>query len=156
MDLYQYIEADHKQITKLFDLLENAPSERNQIEIIELISKELVLHFKANQIVFYKLLKQYNEFSFDVSRAEEAQNIILHEINKILSLNITPAAKAEKFLEIKKSFEQHVSEEENKIFKDAKKVLTDEEIVILKEQMHYQKAKLLNEVNIEITETELV
>lgn len=142
MDIYDYLKMDHKKVAKLFELFESATTDRNRLETFALLKKELLLHADAEANTFYKTLEVFYKAEDEALHGEEEHEEIKNKIEEISQLK-QQAAIIKKVLELKKLVEHHVSEEEGKIFKAAKKVISDEEAYILKEQMHDYKDKLL-------------
>ncbi|MBA3662022.1 MAG: hemerythrin domain-containing protein [Gammaproteobacteria bacterium] len=153
MDIYEYLKMDHKKVTKLFKLFESAPTERNQLEIYKMIRNELTIHAKSEEATFYKALEKHAESLPDTRHGEKEHVGIMNKLAEIDMHKQISNTMKKLILELKQLVEHHVSEEEGKLFKDAKKVLTDKEAYILKLQMHDYKEKLLNGTLSPSTET---
>ena len=143
VDIYEYLKLDHEKVAKLFKLYDTAPSEKNKLEIVAMLNKELTVHAISEEETFYKVLERHRESKKEALHGEKEHQEIkdkLAEIIQIKHANPTLDAKVKKLKEI---VEHHVSEEEGKIFKEAKDVLSKEMALAIKEQMHYLKGKLL-------------
>lgn len=143
MDIYEYLKKDHQKVAKLFDLFKTSPSDRNRLDIIEMISKELFVHAEAEQHTFYKALELNKQAEDEIEHSEKEHHQIKSKILEILSLKKFNNLLDVKLIELQKIVEHHVNEEEGKIFRMAKKILSDEEAIFLKEKMHDCKGKLL-------------
>lgn len=141
MDIFDYLKMDHAKVAHLFKLFENTKSTKRQQEIVSLISQELLLHAHSEQETFYKALLQYPETK-DLALHGEKEH---EEIEAQISALKDPSAShwKQKVLNLKEIVQHHVKEEEGTIFKQAKKVLSAKEAMILKEKMHYLKGKFL-------------
>lgn len=144
-DIYEYLKLDHRKVDKLFALYENSPSEKNKLEIIAMLNKELTVHAISEEETFYKILEQYRESQKDTLHGEKEHKEIKDKLAEIMQINSPNEILDKKVHELKKIVEHHVSEEEGKIFKEAKNVLSKEEAYILKEQMHDLKGKIILE-----------
>jgi hypothetical protein len=142
-DIYEYLKLDHKKVAKLFSLYDTAPSAQNKLEIVQMLNQELTVHAESEENTFYKALIQHPESKKDTLHAEKEHQEIkdkLAEITKIKEIN---QSLDQKVHELKKLVDHHVSEEEGKIFKEAKDVFSKEEAYVLKEKMHFLKGKIL-------------
>jgi len=142
---YVYLKLDHDKVSKLFKLYETASSEKNKVEIINMINKELVAHAISEEETFYKALLAHRESKKDTLHAENEHEEIKNKLAALLDVNSADQALDEKVKALKKIVEHHVKEEEGKIFKEAKEVLSDEKVYRIKEEMHYLKGKILLE-----------
>jgi len=90
---------------------------------------QLKLQFDTSKEVAVHGIKEHREIEDQISRIMDPKDFDLSWVKEV-----------EKLKEI---VEHHVSEEEGKIFRHAKKVLSKEETYVIKEQMHYLKQQLL-------------
>jgi len=146
MDIYEYLKMDHKKVSKLFELFKTAPTERNKIETFEMIEKELTVHADAEANTFYKALEAHQKSEDEAWHGEDEHNEIKAKLAEISSNKHNRAVMERMVLELKELVDHHVSDEEGKIFRVAKKVLSEEEACILKLQMHDYKEKILNAI----------
>jgi len=142
-DIYEYLKLDHKKVAKLFDLYESAPSQRNKLEIVAMLNKELTMHAISEEETFYKILEQYSKSQKEAFHGEKEHQEIKDRLAKLMTLKQANNTLDNQVQELKKIVEHHVSDEEGKIFKEAKNVLSKEEAFILKEKMHFLKGKIL-------------
>jgi hemerythrin superfamily protein len=142
MDIYEYIIKDHRKVSDLFTQFEEASSEERKIQIIELLIKELFVHLEAEEATFYKALENYESSKPSVMHGEKEHAEIEALINTLKTVDSIENLD-EKVKKLKKLVDHHVDDEENVIHKEAKKVLSEEEAIALKEQMHDYKNNLL-------------
>lgn len=144
MDIYEYLKLDHQKVAKLFDLYETAISKRNKLEIFEMIKKELLVHADSEAETFYRALEANRKSEDEALHGEQEHREIKNKLEEISTLKNPDNGMDKKIIELKKLVEHHVSDEEGRIFNIAKKVLTEEQAYILKEQMHAEKERLIN------------
>ena len=144
MDIYEYLEKDHKKVAKLFSLYEKTNNQFYKIEIVDRIIEELSVHATAEEETFYKVLENYTDIFKDIKHSEKEHAEIFLQMKKLMSPQAIDQSYDELVLSLKKLVEHHVDEEENKIFKEAKKVLSDAEAMKIKFQMHDFKEKIMN------------
>jgi hemerythrin superfamily protein len=145
MDIYDYLKMDHKKVDHLFKLFEKSKIEQRQKEIVALISKELLVHARSEQETFYKELAKYPASNEVATHGKKEHAEIEEQLN-----NINKANKKnwhQEVIALKELVQHHVSEEEGKIFRKARQVLSDKMAVILKEKMHYLKGTFLTWLN---------
>jgi hemerythrin superfamily protein len=142
-DIYEYLKLDHKKVANLFKLYETSFSEKNKLEIVELINKELTVHALSEEETLYKLLEQHSKSKKDISHSEKEHEDIKNKLAEIIKIKQANKTLDKKVKELKNIVEHHVSEEEGKIFRKAKDILTKEEAYIIKEKMHALKGKIL-------------
>lgn len=141
MDIYDYLKMDHDKVAHLFSLFEKSKLEQRKKEIATLISKELLVHAHAEQETFYKKLSQFDETKEAVTHGKKEHQEIEEQIQLIT--NAKDNQRDEAVLKLKELVDHHVKEEENEIFKKAKKVISEEDALIIKEKMHYLKGTFL-------------
>lgn len=141
MDIYEYLKMDHEKVAHLFKLFEKSQLSERKKEIVTLLSRELLVHAHAEQETFYKVLAQYPESKEDALHGQKEHNEIEEQIKLINSSTGTQWEEA--VLKLKEIVEHHVKEEEGEIFKKAKKNISEQEAIIIKEKMHYLKGSFL-------------
>lgn len=122
-------------------LFEESKLEKRKKEIVSYLIKELLVHAHAEQETFYKALLQHKESKDEATHGEHEHQEIEEQIKVINAA--TGKSWDNAVLELKELVEHHVKEEENEIFKVAKKLFSDKEAYILKERMHALKGKFL-------------
>lgn len=142
--IYDYLKADHKKVDDLFKQFEKAPTPEAKEDYVNMIIKELLVHASSEEQTFYKELEKHFKSRKDTLHGEEEHMEIKDKIKQILNITTLNKNWENKVLELKKLVKHHVKEEEGKIFRDAKKVLNDEQAYILREKMHDLKEKILS------------
>ena len=153
MNIYEYIKKDHKKVAHLFKQFGKTESKERKKEIVNFIAQELLVHLESEQATFYKALENYPESRSSALHGGEEHNDIETQLNAILGASTINSAWDKKVLKLKEIVEHHVQEEENIIHKQAKKLLSEEKAMSLKEQMHEYKKTILMELNNETPAT---
>ncbi len=143
MDIYEYLKLDHERVDNLFKQFEKSNNKERQIQIITLLAQELLVHAKAEEETFYKVLKQHYKSQEEAFHGQKEHEEIREQVDLILSTNRADSNWVNQVDKLKELVTHHVKEEEGDIFKKAKKVLSDTEAYHLKEKMHYFKQKYL-------------
>ncbi|MBA2649299.1 MAG: hemerythrin domain-containing protein [Legionella sp.] len=142
MDIYEYLEMDHKKVSQLFKQFKKAPSKR-KLDIARFIADELLVHAKSEQETLYKFLEEHSENKGEALHGwkehEEIEKLIKTFDHQTLPEN-TLIIQVEK---LEKLVRHHVIEEEGVLFRRARKVLSAEQSYAIKELMHDLKHQLL-------------
>ncbi len=142
MNIYDYLKMDHNKVDYLFKLFKKTEIVERKKEIVALIVRELMVHAHSEQETFYKALEKHPETKEEAEHGEKEHKEIEDQITIINN------SKGKKWVDavykLQDIVEHHVKEEEGAIFRKAKLVLSDEEALALKEQMHYLKGSFLN------------
>jgi hemerythrin superfamily protein len=149
-NIYDYIKADHKKVAGLFKQFEKAPSDKARKEFVTFIAQELVLHLEAEQETFYKELEKHSESVDEALHGDKEHTEIEQQLSIVLS-SINSDNLQDEMKKLKEFVEHHVKDEENKIFKEAQKIFSDEDAYILRERMHDMKEKILTQQDKEVS-----
>lgn len=144
--IYEYIKMDHRKVDHLFKQFEESNIQERKQEIVAMIIQELLVHAHSEEDTFYKVLEKHYESEEEALHGEEEHKEIEAEIKVIVESKTFDAAWEKKVQKLKRLVEHHVKEEEGMIFTKAKKVISDEQALALKEQMHHLKGQLLAEM----------
>ena len=127
MDIYSYIQRDHRKVAELMDDLLAINLAAVQLNIFDRINTELELHAASEEQTFYAALEE-------ASRQASVEHRVVHakadhdEIRGLLlwlkTESISSPMWLEKFGELKHAVEHHVKEEEGEIFGKARNLLT--------------------------------
>lgn len=143
MDIYEYLKRDHENVNKLFEQFKKSKRTDRQVQIIIFLTEQLLVHAKSEQETFYNVLEQKSDSNAEIIHGIKEHKEIEDQIKLILDSE-KPDAKWRKKVEILQELvSHHVNEEEGRIFKKAKKILSQEEANVIKEQMHELKQFLL-------------
>lgn len=149
-NILSLIEAEHRQVEKLFAEVENANS--NELyECFNEIYIALTLHARSEELVFYPAMREYEATAQYIEEAEaehEEAKILLEEIK---SLKPTDSDFKTKIKSLKKAVQHHVEEEESEIFKAISECMSDKQLSTLGQEFQKTKAKLQEEVKAAMT-----
>ena len=142
MNIYDYLKMDHEHVAHMFKQFSKSKLPERRAEIANMIAFELTAHAEAEQATFYKTLEQYAESRDEALHGVKEHQEIEDQIAAIVNAKEYGSAFIKKVEKLQKLVEHHVHEEEHNVFKKAKKVLSDYEAYVIKEQMHYLKEQL--------------
>ena len=128
MDIYTILKNDHEELKGLLDELVSLESEDDyRMVLIEQINNALVPHSRAEESVFYNAIRAVGSDKSDVMHSYK-EHIEAEALLQGLKLkDLTNLNWKQNALKLKEALEHHISEEEGKIFSDAKTIFSDEE-----------------------------
>ncbi|MDZ7953935.1 hemerythrin domain-containing protein [Nostoc sp. DedQUE09] len=144
-DILSLIEAEHRQVEKLFAEAEKAKGAK-LVEQFNQIYIELILHARTEELVFYPALREYEETEQYIEEAEEEHEEVSVILEEIKGLKPTKPEFKEKMSELKEILEHHVEEEESEIFNAVRECMSDQELTELGQEFQETKAKLVSNV----------
>ncbi|MEH2110676.1 hemerythrin domain-containing protein [Nostoc sp.] len=143
-DIVSLIEAEHRQVKKLFAELDKVKGAK-LVEQFNQIYIALILHARTEELVFYPALREYEETEQYVEEAEEEHEEVSIILEEIKALKPTQPEFKEKMSELKETLEHHV-EEKSEIFNAVRECMSDRELTELGQEFQETKAKLVSNV----------
>jgi hemerythrin superfamily protein len=149
-DILSLIETDHNEIKRLFEEMQSAKGKKAQI-CFENIYKELSLHAKAEELVFYPAMREFKETEKYIEEAASEHNgaKILREQMK--SLQPEDEEFQTKLGHLIESVLHHVEEEESDIFEAVRKCMSVEQLQELAGEFESAKSRSEADVDASIT-----
>jgi iron-sulfur cluster repair protein YtfE (RIC family) len=135
MNIIELLKEDHKKVAELFAKVEATDSEKQHLQLFEKIKTELEAHTQIEESIFYPVLDQYEELKDLVLEAFEE-----HKQVKTLIREITALAEGSEKLDAKlkvmgENVEHHVGEEEEEMFPKVEKLIQQQELERMGEEM---------------------
>lgn len=145
MDIYNYLHKDHEAVAALIEKVIATENTSKREALFKEIKQELTLHADSEEKTFYKAIE-------DATRSENVEEKMEHahhehdeirELLKTLSkMPVTEEGWMEQFGEFKHAVTHHVEEEEEDLFKKARKYLSKEQAQELAKEMDTLKKHL--------------
>ncbi|MGQ3888861.1 hemerythrin domain-containing protein [Legionella sp. CNM-1927-20] len=139
-------------INKILNLGSNATEERD--ELFNQLKKEIIIHSKAEEKVFYKPLKKEEATKEEIPHAKEEHEEVEQMLERLSDKSLNGAAWAKLFQKMADSLMHHIEEEENEIFKDAKKELSSDEAQQMELAMQKEKRSVEKKIDISLRNEE--
>lgn len=145
-DAITLLKADHKKVKALFkeanELGDRAHAARKKL--YDQIDRELTLHTQVEEKIFYPAFKAKTKADTDdrddILEAYEEHAGAKGLMAKIEALDPSDETYKAKIQVLSEMVNHHVEEEETELFKEARKLLTEAELVSLGEQIAAMKA----------------
>ena len=142
MNALNLLKKDHASIKSLFGRFDRASKTDldKRIDLFEQIRRELQIHSRAEEEIFYPALKALNgEGRSLVSQAIKDHRDIDQLLMQISRLNRTDKNFDERFEVLAESVDHHVDEEEGEIFRFAEENFSEQELEEIGRQIEERK-----------------
>ncbi|WP_185961518.1 hemerythrin domain-containing protein [Telmatospirillum sp. J64-1] len=126
--LFEMLKQDHQRVRDLFSQIEQTSNgaKKDREELFHKLKQELIAHAHAEEKVFYPPLHEKQKDMIDEATEEH------HEVEKMLGEAEKQPIDSDAWLkciqQIKEMVEHHVQEEESEIFDNAQKLLGEEDM----------------------------
>ncbi len=154
MDAITLLKADHRTVEGLLkqvqDLSESAHDQRRVL--FQQIDKELTVHSKIEEMIFYPALKQKtkskndDDATQDVLEAYEEHGNVKSMLKKLEGTDAADETYNAKLQVLSELVKHHVHEEEHGMFKEAKNLMDESELEQLGTKLAQAKEQLLSAV----------
>ena len=143
MDPVQMLKDDHKKVKQLFKQFEKA-DDGKKMEIAREVFRELEVHSKVEEEIFYPAYKQKadEEGQETTNEAVEEHHVVDVLIKEMKAMKKVDETFEAKFTVLTENVEHHIEEEEQEMLPDAKKLLKDQSDE-LAQKMERRKKELL-------------
>ena len=144
MNAFNLLKSDHEKVAGILTSIEETTERaaKGREELFARLKQELDLHAKIEEEIFYPALEESDKTREVTLEAYEEHRLVKQ---LLAELEVEPKDTEEwtaKFTVLKENIEHHVEEEEGEMFKQARKVLSEDEIETLGNRL--QEAKKQN------------
>ncbi|HYE78453.1 MAG TPA: hemerythrin domain-containing protein, partial [bacterium] len=137
------LEKDHRKTSELFELILDGNPDRPRDEIFQDLKKELLIHAKAEEEVFYAPLQQQPQAQGLIPEAIAEHTEMEQKLRQLDQMSKNSPEWETQLRTLQQSVMHHVKEEEGKIFNAAKKCFTELQVNQMGQQMEAKKLQLL-------------
>ena len=130
MDVIKLLKEDHKKVKKMLKELE-ATSEREagkRTKLFAEIERELKLHELVEEEIVYPAFREQSKLKDIVLEGYEEHHVVDLIMDEISGEPVTDETWAAKLKVMKENVEHHVEEEEEKMFPQARKLFSEEDL----------------------------
>ncbi len=141
MNIYQALKEDHQEAKTLFAKLKGTTNRalKTRQTLFQKLKCALEAHSKAEEKVFYTALRKQNVAIEDLNHAKEEHEKAEKKLKELHKMEKGCDEWLSQLLDLKKSVEHHIKEEEADIFDEAKDVISKDEAQSLGEDFEKQK-----------------
>lgn len=127
--IYDILKREHEETQELLDKLDETHGPVARGRLLERLKAALVPHMVAEELTFYKPLREQGESKDTALDATEEHRAAKHTLHELERLSPESELWAARFHVLKESIEHHVEEEEGEVFKKARQVFDRDEAV---------------------------
>lgn len=144
MNAFTLLKNDHEKVAGILESIEETTERaaKGREELFTRLKEELDLHAKIEEEIFYPALEDSEETREVTLEAYEEHRLVKQLLAELETEPKDTEEWTAKFTVLKENIEHHVEEEEGEMFKNARQVLSEEEIESLGNQL--QEAKRQN------------
>ena len=144
MNAFQLLKEDHQKVSGIFQQLEPTTerAEKTRTELFDRLRRELDIHARIEEAVFYPAIKQAAETREIVLEGFEEHHVVKMLLKELEAMPVDTEEWAAKLKVLKENVEHHVEEEEGEMFQKARGVLSEEQINDLGARMEEEKKRL--------------
>jgi hypothetical protein len=130
MNAFELLKKDHETVSGLFKKLEDTTERavKTREELFATLKEELDIHARIEEQIFYPAIKQAEETREITLEAIEEPTVVTRLLKELDALSVESEQWTAKLKVLKENVEHHVEEEEGEMFRDARKVLSAEQI----------------------------
>lgn len=140
MNALELIKSDHERMRALLEEALDAREPQDRVEMLHSIRTELTAHEQMEEEVFYPALRAHGEAAQAVLESLEAHQVVEMLLDDLLDLPEESDEWHARLKELQEAAEQHMAEEEEKVFAKAREVFSAEELDQLGVRMEETKA----------------
>jgi len=144
MDALTLLQRDHDHVKHLLEELAATTerAEKTRTEGFRTLSDDLSVHEAIEEEIFYPALKEHAETRSIVLEAYEEHDVVDSILGELRGTDVSDETWAAKFTVMKENLEHHIEEEEGDMFKKARQIFDEDELVELGERMRTRKDEL--------------
>ena len=141
MNAFELLKQDHEKVSGIFEKLEPTTERgiKTREELFTQLKQELDIHARIEETIFYPAIKEAEETHEITLEAIEEHNVVKRLLSELDSMPVDDERWTAKLTVLKENVEHHVEEEEGEMFKDARKVLSTEQVEELGTRMETAK-----------------
>lgn len=141
MDIYGVLKQEHQEVRELLEKLSESSEKaiKTRQKGFEKLRAELNAHSRAEEEVFYAALRDHENAHSDVLEGEQEHHMVDVLLEEMSQLEVSDERWTAKLTVLKEQVEHHADEEEQDMFKKAKKILSTEQAKSLAEEFQQHK-----------------
>ena len=148
MDALDLLKQDHQKVRDLFKQFEANDDQNANQGIVENIKSELEIHAHVEESIFYPTLEDQNDEDLIelVDESLEEHQEVKDLLKDIEGLTGDGQQLRSKVMELRDKVEHHASEEETELFPRVRKVLQQENLERMREEIESEKQHYSSEM----------
>ncbi|MFL6300954.1 MAG: hemerythrin domain-containing protein [Terriglobales bacterium] len=130
MDVIKLLKEDHQRVKKMLSELEDTTERatKKREELFAEVQAELRLHELVEEEIVYPAFREQSKLKDIVLEGYEEHHVVDLIMDEIAEESVTDETWAAKLKVMKENVEHHVEEEEEKMFPQARKLFSEEDL----------------------------
>jgi hypothetical protein len=144
MDAITLLKGDHDKVKGMLNKLDETTerAEVTRTEGLQALKRELTIHETIEEEILYPALKEFSKTRDIAFEAYEEHHVVDTIMAELEQTPVDDETWAAKLTVMKENLEHHIEEEEGEMFKQARQVMDESELVALGERMAVRKEEL--------------
>jgi hemerythrin superfamily protein len=144
MDALELLKQDHQKVKELFNQGQQTQDKKQQKQIFKDIKSELETHARIEETIFYPAMEEHEELKDMVLESLEEHKQMKSVLRELAKLTASSERFKPKFKVLKDDVEHHAEgEEEGKMFPMIRKLIKEDELEQLGQELESAKHKRL-------------
>ena len=141
MDAFELLEKDHDKVDEIFSKLDETTERaiKTREELFARLKEELDVHAHIEETILYPVLKREAETREITFEGLEEHHVIKVLLKELAAESVETEVWTAKLKVLKENVEHHVEEEEGEMFKEARSILSTEQIEELGDRLQAEK-----------------
>lgn len=141
MDVFEVLKKDHEEARQIFGKIQSLPAgaRKTREDLFQKLKEELLRHAKAEEKIFYPKLRDEKPTHDLIEEAYSEHHQVEKMLKEIETMPVGGDDWMKAVMTLKEKVEHHVREEENDIFPKARKMLKENQVSQLGDEV--QRAK---------------
>src|SRR6267142_6651228 len=141
MNAFTLLKEDHEKVADLLERIDSTTERgiKTREDLFKRLKNELDVHTRIEETIFYPALEEEEETRDITLEAFEEHRLVKQLLSELESMDKVDEQWTAKFTVLKENIEHHVEEEEDEMFKKARKGLSDADLQALGSRL--EKAK---------------
>lgn len=143
MDVFTLLKKDHQKVKDLFQKLEETGGEKTRQKLFKELAADLAVHSKAEEMIFYPRLQEFDEIRESVAEAIEEHHAAEQLLEELAGTELDEEQWSAKLVVLKEMVEHHIEEEEDELFSEAEDLLDEDEAAEMGKAIEQEKKEML-------------
>lgn len=147
MDCFMLLKQDHDEVTELLQQCQAAAEENEGEEVFKTLARNIAVHAKAEETLFYPRLREWEELSALLEESYKEHQAVENLLEEMSQMSPDDEEWTAKLKELEQNIAHHVEEEEGQLFPKASKLMSKDEAVELGETLAEEKKEMMKGSN---------
>ena len=144
MNALDLLTDDHQKVKRLFEQAQQIQDNQQKKEMFDKIDMELAIHADIEETIFYPALEEHDALKEMVLEARQEHEAVEQLLLEIEDLATEDTDFSSQLVELEKTVDDHVAEEEGEMFPKIREIFDDETLEGLGKKLESARGKQFN------------